>query len=343
MTSVALARDPRLPERYDVLALGDLAAHRPVVELRLEDDHRIGVADRRGEQPLGVGRRRGDRHLHARRVHVVGLGRVVVQLGGADAAAVRHAHYERELHRAARPPAVAPDVRDQLVEARVREGVVLHLADRPPARHAEPDRAAEDARLRERRVDAALGAEAVEQPGGRAEDAAGAADVLAHDHHVRVAPELDVERVVDRLDERQLSHEPHPRCLCSSARSLTLFTGAQTVVGRRRRSGSVTRAPRILRSSARSAASDGGGSAYAFSKTSAGIRRRLGLGLGDSRRASAPRPRPAPPLRPRPRGARAGAGRPRSGRGTRAASPPRRAARSMYALGSSAVACGAAR
>ena len=38
------------------------------------------------------------------------------------------------------------------------------------------------------------GAEAVAQPGRRAEDAAGAADVLAHHHHVVVALELDVER-----------------------------------------------------------------------------------------------------------------------------------------------------
>jgi hypothetical protein len=37
--------------------------------------------------------------------------------------------------------------------------------------------------LGERRVDAAVGAEAVAQPRRRSEDAAGAADVLAHDHH----------------------------------------------------------------------------------------------------------------------------------------------------------------
>ena len=41
--------------------------------------------------------------------------------------------------------------------------------------------------------------------GGGAEDSAGPADVLAHHHHVGIALELDVERVVHRLDERQLS------------------------------------------------------------------------------------------------------------------------------------------
>src|SRR5206468_2908318 len=39
-----------------------------------------------------------------------------------------------------------------------------------------------------------------------AEHAAGAPDVLAHHHHVRVAFELDVEPVVDRFDKGELSH-----------------------------------------------------------------------------------------------------------------------------------------
>ena len=51
-----------------------------------------------------------------------------------------------------------------------------------------------------------IGAEPVEQAGRRAEHAAGAADVLAEHHHVVVALELGVQRVVDGLDEGQLSH-----------------------------------------------------------------------------------------------------------------------------------------
>jgi len=82
---VALAHRARLAERNDVVALGHLAAQRPVVELRLEDHDRIGIANRRGEQPLRVCRRGRDRDLDPRRVHVVGLGRVVVQLGRAHA------------------------------------------------------------------------------------------------------------------------------------------------------------------------------------------------------------------------------------------------------------------
>ena len=168
----ALAGDAHRAERDDVLAFRHLAAGGAVHELRLEHDDGIGIADRRREQPLRVRRRRGDRDLHAGRVHVVGLGRIVVQLGGADAAAVRHPQRDRELHLTPRPPAVAADVVDQLVEAGIRERVVLHLADGAPSGHAQPDRRAEDPRLRQRRVDAAVGTEPVEEPRGRAEDTA---------------------------------------------------------------------------------------------------------------------------------------------------------------------------
>ena len=202
----AFAGDPRLPERHDVLALGHLAARAAVEGLRLHDHDGIRVADRGREQTLGVRGRRRDRHLHAGGVHVVGLGRVLMELGRAHAAPGGHADRQGELHRAARPPVIAPDVRDQLVEAGVAEGLVLHLAHRPPARHGQPDRRAEDSRLRQRRVDTAVDAEAVAQAGGRAEDPAGTAHVLAHDHDRAVALHLHVERVVDRLDESPLGH-----------------------------------------------------------------------------------------------------------------------------------------
>jgi hypothetical protein len=128
-----------------------------------------------------------------------------VELGRPHAAAVRHAHDERERHRTAGAPAVAADVRDQLVERGVAERVVLHLTDGAPAGHAEPDGAAHDPGLGQRHVDAAVGPEALAQPGGGAEDAARAAHVLAENHDRVVALHLDVERVVDRVDEELLS------------------------------------------------------------------------------------------------------------------------------------------
>ena len=185
-----LAGDARLAERHDVLALRHLAARRAVHELRLEHDDRIRVADRRREQSLRIRGCRRDRDLDAGRVHVVRLRRVVVQLGRAHAAAVRHANRERELHPAAGAPAVAADVRDQLVQRRVRERVVLHLDRRAasppctgqPRAPRSPPRRAACRRSGPRRSDP--------EAGGRAEHAAGAADVLAEHHDVLVAREL---------------------------------------------------------------------------------------------------------------------------------------------------------
>src|SRR5207253_3692830 len=112
---------------------------------------------------------------------------------------------ERKGHLPPGAPAVAADVRDQLVETGIGERVVLHLADRPPTRHAQPDRRAEDPRLGKRRVEAAIGTEPLAQAGGRTKDPSRATDVLADHHHGRVTLELDVEAVVDRLDDRELS------------------------------------------------------------------------------------------------------------------------------------------
>ena len=107
-------------------------------------------------------------------------------------------------------PAIAADMRDQLVETGIREGVVLHLAHGSQAGHAETDRGAEHPSLGKRRVDATIRPEAFVQPGGRAEDAAGATNVLADHEHGVVARELGVERVVHRFDQGELSHAATP-------------------------------------------------------------------------------------------------------------------------------------
>ena len=107
---------------------------------------------------------------------------------------------------------------DELVERGVAEGVVLHLADRAPPGHAQADGGADDPRLRERSVDAAVGSEPLLEAGRRTEDATELSDVLAHDEHRRIALHLAVEGVVHRLDEKALAHVD-PRILRSSARS----------------------------------------------------------------------------------------------------------------------------
>ena len=91
---------------------------------------------------------------------------------------------------------------DDLLERRIRERVELELdhGNEPVHRHA--DRSADDGRLSQRCVEAALLAEALLQTVGDAEHPAQSTDVLTVDDHPVVGPERVVERSVEGLRER---------------------------------------------------------------------------------------------------------------------------------------------
>ena len=129
----------------------------------LEEDDRVGIGDRREQQPLGVRGRRRREHLQAGRVHEPGLGILRVERPAGEAAAARQAHDDR-----GREPQtvvqLAGDV-DELVEAAGDEVGELHLADRPHADDRGADGAADDRLLGDRRVDHAVDAELL--PAGR--------------------------------------------------------------------------------------------------------------------------------------------------------------------------------
>src|SRR5438045_361012 len=65
-----------------------IAASRAVAAERLEEEHRIRIADRGEEQALYVVRRRRRHHLQPRRVGEVRLERVGMQLGRAHPGAI---------------------------------------------------------------------------------------------------------------------------------------------------------------------------------------------------------------------------------------------------------------
>jgi hypothetical protein len=94
------------------------------------------------------------------------------------------------------------------VEGLAAEAQELQLGDREHAAAGQSDGRSDDDGLGQRHVDDALGAEALLQPLGRAEDAAVVADVLAEDDHPLVALERLAERRADRLDHR---HDRHQR------------------------------------------------------------------------------------------------------------------------------------
>ena len=129
-----LAHDARLAQRDRVVLLGDLVLDQPVAAQRLAEEHRIGIADRLGQHPLGVARGRGHDDLQARRVGVLGLVGVGVQLGGAHVAAPRRADDHRHRVGALRAEGVARDLALDLVEGLAAEAQELQLGDRDHAR-----------------------------------------------------------------------------------------------------------------------------------------------------------------------------------------------------------------
>ena len=84
----------------------------------------------------------------------------------------------------------------------------LHLGDRPQAHHRGAGRAADDRRLRERRVDHAPGAELLLEALRHLERAAVDADVLADQEDALVVLHLLAEAVADRLEVGLLGHLP---------------------------------------------------------------------------------------------------------------------------------------
>jgi len=132
-----------------------------------------------------------------------------VVVAAANAAAVGHAdqHLRRVLARAA--VAVLRELAHDLIERGEDEVCELNLDDRAEAIQRHADRHADDASLRERRVEHALRAVLLLQPLCHAEHAAEVADIFAEDHRALVALHVQVQRLVQRLEHvhgRSLSH-----------------------------------------------------------------------------------------------------------------------------------------
>ncbi len=116
-----------------------------------------------------------------------------------DAAAHRHAHHQGRRVLAARPIAELRELVHDLIEGRIDVVTELDLRHRAQPIEGHPDGRADDSRLGERGVDAAILPELFLQADGGAEHAAEAADVLAQNDHPPVPAHFEPERVVHRL------------------------------------------------------------------------------------------------------------------------------------------------
>src|SRR6266545_2784727 len=122
----------------------------------------------------------------------------------AEAAAGRAADHDR--HRGAGAPALLGGDRDELIPRTGDEVRELHLRHRPHAHDRGAGAAADDRRLRERRVDHPPRAEFLLEAERHLERAAVDPDVLADQEDALVTAHLGAERVADRLQVCQFGH-----------------------------------------------------------------------------------------------------------------------------------------
>ena len=129
-----------------------------------------------------------------------------MRLAAADAAAARRAYGHRRVEFAGAAIAQPRQLAHDLIEARIDVVGELNFRDRPQAVHAHADGGGDDAALGDRRIEHAMLAVLALQAFGGAEHAAEIADVLAHQHHRRIASEHDVHGGVQRLNHVHAGH-----------------------------------------------------------------------------------------------------------------------------------------
>ena len=149
----------------------------------LEDEHRVGIRQRRGEHAVRVleGCRRQD--PQSRDVRVPPFEAVRVLRRELAAGAGGHPDHERNRALTARHVEQRRRVVEDLIEGEQAEVHRHDLDDRAHPAEGGADTGAHERRFRQRRVTDPLGPELLEQPLAHGEAAAVPADVLAHQEH----------------------------------------------------------------------------------------------------------------------------------------------------------------
>ncbi len=179
--------------------------HRPggaVEDLVLQHEHGVGIADRRLEQALRIGRVRRRHYLQSRHVGIPR--RIALAVLGADARrrAVGTAEHDRAAHLAARHVERLGGGVDDLVDRLHGEIPGHELDDRLETGHGRADTDAGKALLGDGRIDHAPFAELLEQALADLVGALVLRHLLAHQQDVLVTPHLLGHGVPQRLAHR---------------------------------------------------------------------------------------------------------------------------------------------
>src|SRR5215207_1703271 len=181
----AFAGGARLAEGYGVVPIFDFAFG-TVKGASFQEDHGVGVPDRRQHHALDVVRGHGRHDLETGEVSVEALQGVRMLGRELDASAVGAPDHERHLYLSAREIAHLGGVLDDLVRRQKREVPGHHLDYGAHPHHGHADRGAGKPVLRDRHVHYPLGPIFVVEAVGYEVGAAVDADILAHEDDVLV-------------------------------------------------------------------------------------------------------------------------------------------------------------
>ena len=186
-----------LADRHDIVFRRQNRLHAPIEELVLEINHRVGIADRRLQESLGVIRCGRSDDFEPRRMKEPAFRAFRMERPAVHPAAKWRADDQR--HRRAPTIVVLGRHLGDLIEGAGDKIGELHLHDGAHAHHSRADRGSHEPGLGQRRVQhaplAVLFLEAFRNP----ERAAVRPDVLPHEKHPLVAGHLFIERLRDGL------------------------------------------------------------------------------------------------------------------------------------------------
>src|SRR5262245_14422837 len=127
---IPFLNDAGQPQRKGLHVLRDFFAWATVGASGLEENHRVGVANRRYQQATGQAWRRRNHDFQAWGMDEKALGAFGVLLDGANPPAVRGSHHHRTWVTPTAPTAEARGMALELMEGLVAEAEELNLAHR---------------------------------------------------------------------------------------------------------------------------------------------------------------------------------------------------------------------
>src|ERR1700682_4306737 len=201
----ARSSDPRLSERDDVIVVWNFFLDSSIQIFVLEKDHGIVVANRGFDESFGIVGRCRTNDLQSGRVHEPHLRILRVEWPTMQIAAAWATNHQRS----GRSPAVMRRRYhiDDLIEGAADEVHELEFGHGAQSGESSSEGSAYDGRLRNRRIDHALGAESVDEAVGNFEGATVDTDVLAQTKDGWVALHFLPDSLADGFEIGDDGHE----------------------------------------------------------------------------------------------------------------------------------------